>query len=295
MVALLLAANPVDVRSSTSCPSTEDIVERLEPLLPRSQVKGPVRDVATIEILAAHVGDASTLRLRLLQADGSSIGDRRLPLQEDCTEMASAVATVLAAWETEPAAIMPSGPGFDEHAAPIFTAKRANSGLQVFVGTGGGVALVGGVAAAGQIEVRAGTRLSSWQARVAMAIETSRRLSLAQGYVDWQHATAGLAASWRIMRSPGWLFAVDAGPVAGWAIMQGGGFSFSRHQYSFEYGVGGGFRGGRVWGRWSLWADVRASLWAQGQRATINQGASGVDLPMLDVMASVGVSVLALP
>ena len=42
------------------------------------------------------------LHLLLVRADAGVVGDRRLLMQGTCQDMAEAVATVIAAWETQP-------------------------------------------------------------------------------------------------------------------------------------------------------------------------------------------------
>jgi hypothetical protein len=114
MVGAFIAASPVDVRSSTNCPATEAIVEQLLPLLPATVGAAEGQDLAEIEVGAVQAGGAMELHLRLVRPDASLVGDRRLLMQGTCQDMAEAVATVIAAWETRPlpGAIPEEGPAF---------------------------------------------------------------------------------------------------------------------------------------------------------------------------------------
>src|SRR5512137_2091119 len=110
----LLAGHLVDVRSTTDCPSTSAITERLQPLLPPASAPAAAPDTAMVETVGPR-GTDTELRIRLLRA-GVEVGDRRVVVRSDCAEAAATVAAVIAAWEIEPlppapaAAPAPVGP-----------------------------------------------------------------------------------------------------------------------------------------------------------------------------------------
>ena len=292
---MVLAENSVEVRSTTNCPSTAEVTERLQPLLPHRSTTSPQGHLATLDVVETRPEGTMGIHLRLLRADASAIGDRHLFLRGTCQEMAEAIAAVIAAWETEPL----SGPPArvtqaprDETAAtsPPATAPR-RAPIQLLVGLGVGAGFVGGIAAVGNAEIQIGRADSRWQLRLGMMAERARRLDLSPGQVDWQHtmAQAGL-----LVRSLGsaWVWSLDAGPTAGWATHQGHGYAPDRQQRSFEYGVVSGARGGRCFGRWTVWAEGRASLWLRGQRVWLTGSADTADLPRGDLSASVGTTIL---
>jgi len=295
MVATVLAASSVDVRSATNCPSTEAIVDQLLPLLPAAAGGAEGQDVAEIEVGAVETGGAMELHLRLVRPDASVVGDRRLLMQGTCQDMAEAVATVFAAWETQPL------PGAIPDEMPASTVRKTTQRSQpastqsrpwqVIVGAGAGVALVGGTAATGGVDVQLGRASSHWQLRLGLASETDRQLNLSPGRVDWQHNTAALGVCWRVL-DPAWLLSLDAGPVAGWATLAGSGFSANRKQRSFEYGAQAGLRAGRTFGRWTLWAEWRTNLWARLQRVTVDGADSRAQLPQVDTAVSLGLSLM---
>ncbi len=303
MVAMVFAASPVDVRSATNCPATEDVVERLIPLLPTAAnglAEG--QDVAQIEVGEVQAGGAMELHLRLVRADSSEIGDRRLLMQGTCQDMADTVATVIAAWETKPlpeaAEETVAAPAAREAAAPLRAqaskpAPQALRPWQVFVGAGAGAALDGGIAATGGVDVQVGRATSPWRLRFGMVGETARQVSLLGRQVDWGHTTGALGVCWRAL-DPSWLLSLDAGPTAGWATLAGSGFEPNRKPYSFEYGVVAGLRAGRNFGRWTVWAEWRTNLWAQVQRATATGDSSGAgaELPRVDTAVALGLSAM---
>ena len=288
----LLASHPVDVRSSTSCPSSQSIAEHLRPLLPDPTATGSSPDIATVEA-ADGSGANARLRVRLVRANGSEVGDRRVPVQGDCVEVAATVAAVIAAWESEPLpAAASAAPA--TIAVPAPAAPTTPSTWRVLIGAGGGVALVGGVAGVGRMEALAGRSSSRLFGRLGFAGETARSVSLSggnvSGNVDWQHATVEAGLLLRTLH-PVWPSSMDAGLALGWATLEGQGFSQNRVKRSFEYGAMAAVRLGRNLGRWCLWAEARAYGWARGQRVSVAGDTPGSkDLPFVDVTASVGLS-----
>ena len=293
-----MAALGVDVRSSTDCPSAREVSERLVPLLPPFTGPTDAGDTAQIQVLESRVDGTSELSLRLLRADASEIGNRRVSLQGNCTEIAEAVATILATWKTDPgheAAAAQDAPPVVERSAPPASLSRPAASFEYLLGAGAGAAMVGGIAATGNLEVLAGRPTSHWQLRLSVVAETSRQSDLAPpGQVDWQHTNAALGLAWRLL-NPRWLLSLDAGPLAGWVTLSGQGFAPGRQKRSFEYGGTSGFRLGRKIGRWSVWAEARVAVWGQGHRATLTGSTAVRDLPLVDTTASLGFSMPLIP
>jgi hypothetical protein len=303
MIATVIAASPFDVRSSTNCPSTEAIVEQLLPLLPAADGVAEGQDVAEITVGAVQPDGAMELHLRLARPDASVVGERSLLMQGTCQDMAEAVAMVLAVWETGPlpSAVPVDGPATSVKEPAPSSRVQASQPVsrhiqqwQILVGAGVGAALVGGIAATGGIDFQVGNVASHWQLRFGLASESDRQLNLSPGQVGWRHNTVALGLCWHTLDPP-WLLALDAGPVAGWATLAGSGFSTNRQNRSFEYGVAAGLRTGRSFGRWTLWAEWRTTLWAQHQRARATGADDGAELPQVDAAVSLGLSMLFLP
>jgi hypothetical protein len=298
VTALSVAALGVDVRSTADCPSAEEVSKHLIPLLPPFAGPSDVRDIAQIQVLELRNDGTAELWLRLLRADASEIGNRRVSLQGGCTEMAEVVATIFATWKTDPkpegAAAQEVAP-IVERSAPAISIPRPAASFEYFLGAGAGAAMIGGIAATGNLEALVGRSTSRWQLRFSVAAETSRQSDLAPpGQVNWQHTNATLSLAWRSL-DPRWLLFLDAGPLAGWVTLSGQGFSPGRQKRSFDYGGTSGLRLGRKIGRWSVWAEGRVVLWAQGQRATLTGSTAVRDLPLVDGAASLGVSLPMFP
>jgi hypothetical protein len=290
---LLLAASAVEVQSTTDCPSSAEVSERLRPLLPPAREAAEAAHLAQIDVGEAPADQVADLRLRLLRADGHVIGDRRVPAQATCQETADAVAAIIAAWETTspPAlAIKESATGNVVTAATPAPVVTPPLPFQLHAGAAAGAALIGGMAGSGSLELLFGRAMSRWQLRLAAATESARRIELGPGQVDWQHTgfVAGVAVR---TRHPVWLLAFDAGPSLGWATLQGSNFwkTYPR-QRSFEWGADGGLRAGRWFGRLAVWAEARAAVWALGQRARLGGSSDTADLPLVDVALRLGLS-----
>jgi hypothetical protein len=300
LAALVSVVSSVEVRSGTDCPSSEEIVARLRPLLPPGGIEpGPADDLALLEIVEPQVDGVTELRLRLLHSDGRAVGDRRLVAEGGCERVADTIATLIAVWETEPpefsslkqAAI----PGSMPTASPSRTGQpSARFGFALGVSVG--AALVGGISATGGVEAIFGARLSPWKVRLAGLIEGTRDSGLAGGTVSWRHTTAAAGVMLR-SRGAAWHFAVDAGPVLGWATLTGHGRGNwdDREQRAFEYGAGLGLRIERAFGRIGLWLEWRTNLWRERQQADITDSDAHATLPNFDMMASLGGSVTVLP
>lgn len=302
----LLSAAEVDVRSSTRCPSTEDVLAHLAPLLPaRAGGAQTGHDLASIEVTAVAPDGTSELRVELTGKDGVLIGERRVLGRGSCSDNAEAVAAVLAAWETDPSPAIPTSEAGSREAPASPPSNPKGTPAQptpprswnLTLAAGGGVALVGGWAGAATASVSAGPSDSHWLLRLDGAVEGDRRIDLAAGYVAWKHATAGVALGWRVL-SPRLVFAADLGAVAGWASLEGNDFDKNQTHTTFEYGIAAGARVGRAWGRWQLWMELRPRLWLRGQQAVLTQPAAGrptaEDVPAWDVLVCAGASVAIL-
>jgi hypothetical protein len=296
--AVILAANVVEVRSDAGCPSTEEVVDKLAPLLPTAIPTGSttkVGDRAVVELLESGEEGVARLRVTLVREDGSVAGDRRLVLDGACPEKADAVAAVIAAWATDLVATgsiatsMPRAAGpTDVHSENA--ARQPPPGLSAVVGVAGGLAWVGGTAAIGTLEVLVGRAMSRWQVRIAATSETTRRHELATGEFTWSHTAA---ATGLMLRSQGrtWRFAADGGPFIGWTTLDGHGFSTGRQTRTFDFGATGALRLERAFAGFSLWIEGRGWGWPRTQRAVLSGSSERVKLSGFDAMLSLGGSI----
>ena len=288
VTAALVLAGGVEVHSSGACPSAEAIGAKLGLLL---ATEGGDPNVASVEVAAQKPGGITEIRLRLLRPDASVVGDRRLIVQGGCDEMADTIATVLAVWKTPPPPVAAQSESTALLANPARTAAPAP--VQAWLGAGGGVALVGPLAATGTLNLVAGRAPSPVRARVAAFTQTSRQLDLDQGTVSWRRTHAELGLGWQSRGAAGssyWQASAEADILLGWLTASGSGFFHDHRQDAFEYGAGAGLRGERKLGAWAFWLEGRTNLWAQRQRAVLSNSSSMTTLPRFDVLVTLGAS-----
>jgi hypothetical protein len=264
----LMATDLVSVRSSTLCPSADEVATALRRVLPNSSGE-PTGDVAFIE------ENLPWLEIKLRRADGSPKGEKSLRPQGRCAERAELVATVIAIWE----------PDLQQPALE----RPRRSGMVLSIGGAAGVTLYKGIAGAGLLEGVVDWQGRPWGIRMAMGSQLERRQGLDIGEVGWRHTTA--AAGLRI-RTGGdfWRFAADGGPIVGWASLSGYGYSPERHGSVFEYGFGAGARVERVFRRFALWLEGRAHLWSKGHEVVLDGSSAHAQLSQVDLMANLGLS-----
>lgn len=290
---MVVAAGPIEIRTTSDCPSAADLIAQLRPLMPALRAATGVEDVATVEVLETGAEGATAIHLRLVRDGAIVVGDRRLFLRESCTARAETIATVIAAWETTQP--LEADAGREAPAAQGGVVSRAatkTAPWQARIGLGLGAAWVGGTTTAGVAEAQLGPARSHWQLRLGFAAQRGRTRALPPGQVEWQH-TGGSAGVVLRSLSPSWPLAIDVGACAGWATLQGQGYPAGNlQQRSFEYGLVAGGRAGRIVGRWTLWAEIRANAWTHSQRALLAGSLEQHDdLRPFDVTTSAGISV----
>jgi hypothetical protein len=286
----LVAERIVEVRSVSDCPSSQDIADRLAPLLPTSPPARSEPDIATVEPSQTPAGGAQ-LQIRLVRASGTEVGARRIDVPPgQCSEAAATVAAVIAAWETEPQLPMSMAAPVRAPAQPVIAvAEPGPRAWRMSLGAGGGAGIVGGVAGVGKLELLVGKDLGRLRGRIGFTGETLRSRALLTGSVDWRHTIFEVGVLWRTL-DPVWPLSFDAGLTLGWATLEGRGFSRDSQRRSFEPGASAAMRLGRNLGGWSAWAEARAYAWATAQHASLANDSEGVDLPRADVTVSLGIS-----
>lgn len=292
VLATLAAGQGLDVRSSTDCPSGPSIMERLAPLLVGHGEDG---DVAWIDLAAPEPNQPPALRMRLVRAETNVVADRRLPVQGTCDDMADTVATVLAAWEAPPT---PTAPVVVDTEPPRVAPARSVDHIRMWLGASGGAGLIAGVTAVGSVELWLEHTASHLFGRAGMTGQTTRRVDLSPGYATWRRTYGTLGLGWQLQPPhPGsyWQFSADVDLLLGWLTVSGHDYSSPMQKTVFEYGLGAGLRGQRNLGRWALWLEARANFWPTPERVVLTDATADTRLlPKLEILASLGVSILAL-
>ena len=233
------------------CPAPIDVEARVRSLLHLA----PERELSEGFAVERH---ESGLFVELRLADSTLIGQRTLPVEGGCDDLAQAAAVVLSAWlsDVHPdfATALP--------AAALAPARSVNSGLppplpaaipvvpqprhvsrappthrgRLELGLGLGTELSGdNFAAAGYAVAGYWPALQGWGASAFVDAAWPRQEPLGPGLVTWRRWPAGLGPSWRVVTgSLAW--DVSAGPVVGWLHFAGSKFDHSSGQNGVAWG-----------------------------------------------------------
>ncbi|HEX2874750.1 MAG TPA: hypothetical protein VHP33_26045 [Polyangiaceae bacterium] len=206
----------------------------------------------------------SGLYVELRSADSTLIGQRTLPAEGSCDELAQAAAVVLSAWlndahpdfagalppaapsepEPEAAPALPPEPSVAPKPAPPAPAPapapgpapRAAASRRLQVGVGFGAELSGesfvpsAVVTLGLVAVEGGFGVSG-----VLAASSSRQLPLGPGQVAWRRWPFGVGPSFRAVTSSIG-FEINAGPALAWLHLDGSNFARSSAQDGVEPG-----------------------------------------------------------
>ena len=236
------------------CPAPVDVEARVRRILHLS----PEQELSEGFAVERH---ESGLFVELRLADSTLIGQRTLPAEGNCDELAAAAAVVLSAWlsDVHPdfASALPTlaptaapAPGVDsglprplpvalpvprtQPAPDAPPAARARVELGLGLGTelqlSGSHFVVAGYAVAGYWPASQGLGASAF-----VGAAWARREQLGPGLVTWRRWPAGLGLSWRV--ATGRLaWDASAGPVVGWLHFAGSNFDHASAQDGLAWG-----------------------------------------------------------
>ena len=91
-LAAMAASLPVRIEGASTCPRPAEVERRLTQLLTSSAVAASAVNLGRVDPAPAGV------RVSLIRADGTTVGERVLPGQASCAELAVQVAVAIAAW-----------------------------------------------------------------------------------------------------------------------------------------------------------------------------------------------------
>jgi hypothetical protein len=318
----LLSTLAIEVRTEGRCPPAEEVEQRLAPILPLAPSAPSRNDVALVDERA----DGS-LTLSLSRADGTLLGQRRLPRAATCADQADTVAVTLAVWEAEihpeialrldrlpapgvpprgadagagpppgrpPATAPPVSPPAAAVAARVAAAPAPRGGARLGLGVALGAAAApsspGTIAPSARVDLTlAGD--SRWRARLSAVGVGERTMAVAPGEVGWRRLYLVLAAEREVARSRGdrWAMVLGGGPAVGVVGLAGSGYPIDRSASSLDAGVEAAARLERWFGRLGLWLAATTTVWLRSQEVEV-LGAPEVApaLPRVDAMAVLG-------
>jgi hypothetical protein len=269
-----LATPVIRAEGTEGCPDAAAVSTRLAGLLDG----GDAPEAAAADVVVLSVAEADLL-LRLSRADGTLVGERRIPRSNRCAELADAVAALVAAWEADlqPAPPPPVPPPVAGRFEPVPVLVQAAAPERERGGYELGVlpALwVGG----GRFALAGTLRAAAWSRRapVGMTLALSATFPVdgpMAGLTRWRrHALSG-GVMGRLRHNR--LF-VDASAevVLGWLVMnrESGEGAGTGTRAAFDPGLTIGLRAGtQVARRLELYASL--SAWGAAWDGSANTGA----------------------
>ncbi|MEO7670533.1 MAG: hypothetical protein ABIW57_14410 [Polyangia bacterium] len=315
LLALFLVPS-LEVRGTTQCPSPEEVLAQLKPLLSDETALPPtdwleLRDVSSTA--AAPAPPTAELEVRLARAGAKQpLGVRRLRRTASCADMAEAVAVVAASWIGQyptmpamlpalppPAAVQESttsAPGSPVVSSQSSAIPRAAPGPWA-LGAGGGIVLTTGTTAAAHLQVELERVLrGSWSLRLTAAGAGARTVELGAGEVAWRRFLLFPAVSFA-WRTPSVYVEGAGGLAAALVRSEGRGFPSNQTDTTFDWGLCPSVRVGSRLGRElvSVWAGVNGLFWLRAPVASVDAPATGgqaftVTLPRWDLAIAGGVT-----
>lgn len=292
--------------TAETCPAAVDVDARM-----RSILHLPAeRQLSESFLVERH---EAGLYVALRSADATLIGERRLPLEGSCDELAQAAAVVLAAWltdvhpdfagglppRTEPEVPAPETRPAPEPVAPPRPAARPpapvvppraapRSPWRFDAALGGGFDLTSGtLAAAGLASIGYGAEERGLGAALVVIAGPARKEPLQPGQVRWWRWPLAIAARYRVSTaSLSW--DLSAGPMAAWLHLEGLDFYANDTQDGL---VWGGFLSGRISGKSPGFAPfglVSLQVYPATAKAFVKNGQSDWEISKLSFTLSVG-------
>ena len=286
----------IAVRGAARCPTAADVADALASLLPpgATPATGDWADLAP---------DGDSVRVRLLQADGTLLAQKRLAAAS-CRQQAETAAVVLAAWASQfhpeiafsfevprPAPAPAPAPGPTTLVATPPPPPRAHQPLVLAAGAGLLASVQGdSLAPAAAVEARLAAAGSGWGGRLAFRATGTHRSTLGPGEAAWRR----LGVSAGVLRRHAWRrVSAEAGLdlVSGFLFVEGDGFTIPSRTRSLDFGAEAGARLGLLLGRIEPWLGVGVCGWLRPQFVEVAGIPERDRLPTFDMRVGIGANV----
>jgi hypothetical protein len=242
----------VTVAGAETCPTIDDVERRVRAILHLR----PEQELSERFVVERH---EAALFVELRSADAALIGQRTLPLEGNCDELAEAAAVVLSAWLTDvhpdfatalpmpepepqvppelPVPVPVAEPPVPKAEAPPASRPAPPKPAPRFMPHGVELSLGAGAdwqgrkfAASAMVSAAFAPNAGGLGAFIWAALDTSRRESLGGGSVSWRRWPIGVGPSYRWQASR-LRFDVSLGPALAWLRVRGVGFApnYSQH------------------------------------------------------------------
>jgi hypothetical protein len=298
VLVLWLAQSGMEVTGDSTCPTPAEVQDQLAALAPATDgdatAKPPLHRVNIS-------GAGPSVQVELLDLDGRLVADRTLERTGSCSDVAEAVAVILAAWEAKlnpnvatPVVRAPDAQPYQPVSSPVVESVKPqpsrpaayDGGLAVLVSSAGGDAALGG-----RLEgclFPAGRSLGLDVALSATATHT-QSIATPASAAQWTRAALSAGPTYRLRRNA-LMLDLHAGPVLALLHVQGAGLSPAASDTSAQLGVQAGFRA--LWARSIAagWLGVDVTTYPGQDRLTIGNYGEVGQLPHVDVQITFGLS-----
>jgi hypothetical protein len=274
---LAVTLGSVQVEGTSTCPLPADVEARLRIVLPTEE------DSRSADRFRISV-DGDLIHLELRDAAGAFLGERSLKSSAGCKVRASAVATIIAAWEVELQATLtlPSP-------APTLPVPPSTSTLTLDLDAGLLLDVDNDHAFAPGGLVSLFVRRSDGQFGLRVAIQGAgpRDLSLGTGVVQWFRCAAMAGAAYQVLAIPQVSLHLSLAEALEGA--RGAGYGNDKpYQFNFDPGLEAGVQATWPVGLVRIWLDGSITLWPWAPDVSVAGLPGSKQLPPIEVMLVLG-------
>jgi hypothetical protein len=284
---LWLALAP-EVRGDLDCGSAAAFETSLADLLPDQG-----RELNSDEVVELSREEGAVV-VRLRRGDGEIVGVRRLTAAS-CTELARAVAVVVAAWHARVGEIPilpgPVGGVSSPASAPALSRLAAPTSTVV-----SWALTVGALASLDRTSLAPAARIgfarlarSGFTLGLAAYVTGSHALTIAGGTGSWSRLALGAAAGRRIGFGHGYFVDTSAAIAGSLLRVQGSGFAENDGATVFHPGAGISMRIGRAVGATAPWLGADVFVWPRQQGLFVTGASQRLNVSQLEALGGVGI------
>jgi hypothetical protein len=296
-LAVWLAYPVPEIAGDCTCPTPAEVRERLVPLADSGAGE-------TTDEIAPHRAYLSStnqsVHVELLAADGNLLAERSLDRTGTCSDVAEAVAVVLATWEAKlnpnlatPVAPLPAPPAPAPERVVATKAEPApprpmpfDAGLALLASVVGGEAVFGA-----RIEGCLFPSDVSIGLHAALSATSTHTQSIATPASDaqWMRAALSVGPNYRLgQAAPG--LDVHASAVLALLHVQGAALPKTSSDTSLQLGLAAGLRGLWAWNNAAGWVGTDIFVYPGDDRLTIGNYGDVGRLSRLEVQIAVGMA-----
>jgi hypothetical protein len=300
-VALALAPGGIAIVGDATCPTPAEVAAQVAALGPATDATAPDGDAPTAKAIVART--ERTLRLELVGPNSNALATRELPAEGSCEDLASAAAIVVAAWRADldpdlaPQVTLPASPTTPPIAIVRDAPPATRAPTPFLLGLGLIASETGGALAPGAMLVGAlglGWRGLALDASVSGTTSHSADVGALSGAASWTRATFAIGPSLQLGGS-GVRGDVHLQALGALLHVRGVGVPNAASDTTTEVGISAGGRVELVSGTTGVWLGLDAFGWPGDQRLSIANTNDSSQLPRLEVVGSVGISLDRFP